>query len=207
MSRISAEQLEGMSDEELVGRALSDDYQAFEEILHRYQDKAYRLAWGLVKNDAEAQDVVQEAFLNIHRKLDTFEGNAKLGSWIYRIVVNQALMRLRKTKRRAEVGIEEAPLDVDRELGAFSGQAPWQVRADEAAQNSELRQQILAAIDELDPKYQAVFVLREVEGLPHAEIAEILGLSVGAVKTRLHRARLFLQAALEPYLGRSEDIR
>lgn len=204
---MSTEQLEGMSDEELARRALGDDYQAFEEILNRYQDKAYRLAWGLVKNDAEAQDVVQEAFLNIHRKLDSFEGSAKLGSWIYRIVVNQALMRLRKTKRRAEVGIDDAAVEVGSEVGAFSGQAPWQVRADEAAQNRELRQQILAAVDSLDPKYQAVFVLREVEGLPHAEIAEILGLTVGAVKTRLHRARLFLQAALEPYLGRSEDIR
>lgn len=198
--------VEDLSDEALVDRILDDDYQAYEELVRRYRDKAYRLAWSLVKDDAEAQDVVQEAFLNIYRKLDTFSGESKLGSWIYRVVVNAALMRMRKRDRRSEIGLEDMDVDVDEEEAAFSDTPEWRIRADEAAEQQELREQILAAVDELAPKYQAVFVLREVEGLTLAEIADVLDLTEGAVKTRLHRARLHLQAALKPYLGRSESI-
>ena len=197
--------LADLSEGELVDRAVGGDFSAFEEIVERHQDQAYRLAWGMVRDDAEAQDVVQDAFLNIYRKLDTFEGDAKLGSWIYRIVVNAALMRIRKTSRRRETSIEEAGA-TEPEEGAFSTPVTWEVQADVAAENRELRDQILAAIDELEPRYQAVFLLREIEGLPLQEIADILELSEGGVKTRLHRARLFLQAALEPYLKRNESI-
>ncbi len=196
--------LEEVSEGELISRALEDDYEAFEEIVVRHQDKAYRLAWGLVKNDAAAQDVVQDAFLNVYRKLHTFAGDARLGTWIYRVVVNAALMRIRKEQRRRETGFSpEAP---EPEEGAFAVPTSWRVQADVAAENQELREQIVAAIDELDPKYQTVFLLRELEGLSLKEIGEVLELSEGAVKTRLHRARLFLQASLEPYLGRSESI-
>ena len=198
-------QWQELDDEELVEHALANNYGAFEEIVRRFQDRAYRLAWGLVKTDAEAQDVVQEAFLNIYRKLHTYSGDAQLGSWIYRVVVNAALMRLRKTRRRAEIGIDDVPSVTDEE-GVFSERPTWQMQADEAAENQELGEQILTAVDELDPKYQAVFILREVEGLPLVEIAAVLDLTEGAVKTRLHRARLHLQAALQPYLGRSESI-
>ena len=200
-------ELTSMTDEELVDRALDDDYEAFEELVRRYKKKAYRLAWSLVKEEAEAQDVVQEAFLNIYRKLHTFSGDAQLGSWIYRVVVNAALMRLRKRDRRSEIGLEDAAGEVEDREGTFAGRPQWQIHADEAAENVELREQILAAVDELDPKYQAAFVLREVEGLSLREIAEVLNLSEGAVKTRLHRARLHLRAALEPYLGRDESIK
>lgn len=197
---------EAPGDDVLVERAVEGDYEAFEAIVERYQDRAYRLAWSLVKDEAEAQDVVQEAFLNVYRKLDTFEGEAKFGSWIYRVVVNAALMRLRKTRRRAEVAMDQAGSSVAEEDSAFSQRPGWRVHADKAAENVELREQILAAIDELDPKYQAVFLLREIEDLSLAEIAEVLELSEGAVKTRLHRARLHLRAALQPYLGRNESI-
>ncbi len=202
----SKEGIGEVSDEKLVERALDDDYAAFEELVRRYRDNGYRLAWSLVKNESEAQDVVQEAFLNIYRKLDTFAGDAQLGSWIYRVVVNAALMRLRKQERRSEIGLEELGAEVEERQGSFSKRPQWQIHADEAAENVELREQILAAVDELDPKYQAVFILREVEDLALKEIAEVLELSEGAVKTRLHRARLHLRAALEPYLGRSESI-
>ncbi len=197
---------EQVSDEELVERVLTDDYEAFEALVRRYQDKAYRLAFSLVKDESQAQDVVQEAFLNIYRKLDTFSGDAQFGSWIYRVVVNAALMRLRKERRRSEIGLEDTAADVVEEQGTFSDQPSWQTQADEAAENVELREQILAAVDELAPKYQAVFILREVEDLSLAEIGEVLELTEGAVKSRLHRARLHLRAALEPYLGRSETI-
>lgn len=203
---LSADALDALDDAALASRAVDGDFAAFEKIVERHRDKAFRLAFSLTKNEADAQDVVQEAFINIYRKLDTFAGDAQLSSWMYRIVVNAALMRLRKTRRRAEVSVDDVSDPAHFEPSVPGEPAGWRVRGDEAAENRELRDQILAAIDQLDPKYQAAFLLREIEGLSLDEIASVLDLSTGAVKTRLHRARLFLQAALEPYLGREEDI-
>lgn len=203
---LSADALDALDDAALASRAVDGDFAAFEKIVERHRDKAFRLAFSLTKSEADAQDVVQEAFINIYRKLDTFAGDAQLSSWMYRIVVNAALMRLRKTRRRAEVSVDDVSDPAHFEPSVPGEPAGWRVRGDEAAENRELRDQILAAIDQLDPKYQAAFLLREIEGLSLDEIAAVLDLSTGAVKTRLHRARLFLQAALEPYLGREEDI-
>jgi RNA polymerase sigma-70 factor, ECF subfamily len=131
--------------------------------------------------------------------LDSFEGDAKFSSWLYRVVVNAALMRLRKLKRRQEVELDEGATDG---IGPSADDSlpSWRSRADEAAENQELRQRIIAAIDELEPKYQAVFVLKEIEGMSLEEIADVLDLSIPAVKTRLHRARLHLRATLAAYL-------
>lgn len=192
--------LKNADDEELVERAQQGEYAAFEEIVRRYQDKAYRLAFSLMKDESDAQDVVQEAFLNMYRKLDTFEGRSKFGSWMYRVVTNAALMRLRAQKRRGEVSLEEDDSEF-REDDYYVATVPeWRVRADEAAENRELRDKIIEAVDELPPKYQTVFLLKEVEGLSLKEIAEVLDMSVGGIKSRLHRARLHLRATLEPYL-------
>lgn len=188
-------------DLELVARAVDGDYEAFERIVERYQEKGYRLAWSMVKDDDLAADVVQDAFLNVYRKLDTFKGDSKFSSWIYRVVVNAALMKLRKQKRRSEVQLEALSpsfLDSGHHAGPVS---QWRPRADETALNHELREKIIEAVDELEPKYQSVFVLKEVEGLSLQEIGEVMELSVPAVKSRLHRARLFLRATLEPYLA------
>lgn len=203
---LPADALDALDDAVLASRAVDGDFAAFEKIVERHRDKAYRLALGLTKSEADAQDVVQEAFINIYRKLDTFNGDAQLSSWMYRIVVNAALMRLRKTRRRAEVSVDDVQDPTQLEQFTPGAPAGWRVRGDEAAENRELRAQILAAIDQLEPRYQAVFLLREIEGLSLDEIAAVLDLTTGAVKTRLHRARLFLQATLEPYLGREEDI-
>lgn len=197
---ISNRDFDALSDEELVARAQSGEYDAYEEIVRRYQDKAFRLAFSLMKNETDAQDVVQEAFLNMYRKLDTFKGQSQFGSWMYRVVVNAALMRLRKKKRRSEVPVDDDEGEF-REDDYYVASVPeWRVRADEAAENRELRQKIIEAVDELPPKYQTVFLLKEVEGLPLKEIAEVVDLSVGGVKSRLHRARLHLRATLESYL-------
>jgi RNA polymerase sigma-70 factor (ECF subfamily) len=193
--------LQNLADESLVELAQGGDYAAYEEIVRRYQDKAFRLAFSLTKNETDAQDVVQEAFLNMYRKLDSFKGDAQFGSWMYRVVVNAGLMRLRKRKRRSEVSVDQENGEF-REDDYYVATVPqWRVRADEAVENRELRQKIIEAVDELAPKYQTVFLLKEVEGLKLDEIAEVLDLSVGGVKSRLHRARLHLRATLEPYLS------
>lgn len=187
-------------DLRLVEAALDGDFSAYEALVSRYQDKAYRLAWSMVKDDSDANDVVQDAFLNIYRKLDTYNGDAALSSWIYRIVVNTSLMKLRKQKRRSEISMDElGPSFLDDGHHAFTV-PEWRVRADEAVENRELRQKILDAIDDLEPKYQTVFILKEIEGLSLKDVGDITGLSVPAVKSRLHRARLYLRASLERYV-------
>lgn len=199
--RMSDQDRQEMPDESLVELAQAGDYAAYEEIVRRYQEKAFRLAFSLTKNDAEAQDVVQEAFLNVYRKLDSFKGDSKFGSWMYRVVANAGLMRLRKRRRLGEVSVDNESFELPEEE-YYDGATPqWRVRADEAVENLELREKIIEAVDELPPKYQTVFVLKEVEGLKLEEIAEVLDLSVGGVKSRLHRARLHLRATLAPYLS------
>lgn len=189
-----------LSDEALVARAQGHDFAAYEEIVRRFQDKAFRLAFGLTRNESDAQDVVQEAFLNMYRKLDSFKGDSQFGSWMYRVVVNAALMRLRKRKRLGEVSVDDENGEV-REDEYYAGSIPeWRMHADVAIENQELRQKIIEAVDALAPKYQTVFVLKEIEGLKLDEIAEVLDLTVGGVKSRLHRARLQLRASLESYL-------
>ena len=194
-------QLEDLSDEDLVERAQQGEYAAYEEIVRRYQDKAFRLAYSLMKDESDAQDVVQEAFLNMYRKLDTFEGKSQFGSWMYRVVTNAALMRLRKQKRRSEVQVEDEEAELSEDKYYVTSVPEWRVRADEAAENKELRAKIIEAVDELPPKYQTVFLLREVEGLSLKEIADVLDMSVGGIKSRLHRARLHLRATLDSYLS------
>jgi RNA polymerase sigma-70 factor (ECF subfamily) len=196
----TSEQIDSASDDRLVEWAQDGAYGAYEEIVRRYQDKAFRLAFSLMKNESDAQDVVQEAFLNMYRKLDTFEGKSAFGSWMYRVVVNAALMRLRKKKRRSEVQVDDEEGDFPEDEYYVTSAPEWRLRADEAAENSELREKIIDAVGELAPKYQTVFLLKEVEGLSLKEIAGVLDLSVGGIKSRLHRARLHLRATLESYL-------
>ncbi len=188
-------------DLEIVKLAVEGDYVAFQQIVEKYQDRAYRLAWSLVKNDDDANDVVQDAFLNVFRKLDTFDGRAKFSSWLYRVVVNAGLMRLRKKRRRSEIPLEEFGPQFLEDGHHVSVAPSWDIRGDRVVENNELREKILEAVDQLEEKYQTVFLLREVEDLDLKEIAQILELTVPAVKSRLHRARLFLRATLEPYMA------
>ncbi len=187
------------TDEEIVAAVNGGDLAAFEVLVERYSGRLYRLAWSFVKEDHTAQDVTQEAFLNAYRGLARFEGKSAFGSWIYRITVNAALMKLRSKRRRPEESLEaksegfgggprESHLVLDR-----------QTAATEFA-STELRSEIQTAVDGLEEKYRAVFLLRDVDGLSIAETAEVLELSAAAVKSRLHRARLFLRASLERYV-------
>ena len=189
----------GLEDATLVARTLDGDTDAFELLVCRYAEKFFRMAQGIVENESDAQDVIQKALLKIHGKLETLRDHSSFSSWAYRIVKNQALMKVRKQKRNSEVGFGDLGPGKDDERH-FEGLAPeWRSRADEAFETSELRERILEAIEELEPKYQSPFVLYEFEGHELPEIGELLDLSVAGVKTRLHRARLRLRATLERY--------
>jgi len=192
-----------VSDEELVARARAKDFGAFEQLLDRYEDKIFRLAYRFVRNETEAKEVLQDTFLSIWRKLDTFKGDSQFGSWLYRVAANTALMRLRAQRRHPEVSTEELPAGYLDNFGSLPPTGDnWARRPDDELQSDELRRQIQSAADALPEIYRTVFILRDVEGLSTEETAEILDISVPTVKTRLHRARIALRDTITGYFNK-----
>lgn len=196
-----------MSDELLVARARGKDEAAFEELVSRYEDKLYRLAMRFVRNETDAQEILQDAFLSAWRNLPTFEGRAQFGSWMYRVTVNAALMLLRSRNRHPEVTVDDVEPAALNEAVAESGQmmrsnADWSQRPDDQLQSEELRKHIQTSVDALPEGLRTVFLLRDVEELSTEDTAELLQLSVPAVKTRLHRARLALREAIGRYFAK-----
>lgn len=189
--------LRELPDPELVERFRKGRSSAFRELVRRYQGKVYALALRLTSNQADAQEVLQDTFLSVYRKIETFRGDSAFSSWLYRITANAALMKIRSRGNRRDVPLDDV-------LSAVEGQPyiptmgrDWSEDAERVAINRQLAQQIGAAVEKLPEKYRVVFLLREVEGLPTQEVADALGLSTPTVKTRLHRARLFLRQELE----------
>jgi RNA polymerase sigma-70 factor (ECF subfamily) len=189
-----------VTDEDLVARARHKDFGAFEALLERYEDKVFRLAFRFVRNESDAKEILQDTFLSIWRKLDTFKGDSQFGSWLYRVAANTALMRLRAQRRHPEVSTEELPIGYLDNYGQLpmSGEN-WARRPDDELQSDELRRRIQKAVDELPEIYRTVFIIRDVEGLSTEETAEVLEISIPTVKTRLHRARLALRDAITRY--------
>lgn len=170
---------------------------AAESLISRYGERAYRLARRITGNGEDAEEVVQDAFCTVVRKIDMFRGESAFGSWLYRIVANAAYHKLRGRQRRwRELSLDEV-LPVFDADGAHAGPvADWSTRVNDPAVQAELRTALSAAIDELPATYRTVLMLRDVEGQSNSEIAIALGLSVPVVKTRVHRARLFLRKRL-----------
>jgi RNA polymerase sigma factor (sigma-70 family) len=183
-------------DAELVARIAGHDQAAFEVLTRRHNGRLFRVARAILKDDAEAEDALQDAYLDAYRHIDDFHGGARLSTWLTRIVINQALMRLRKHKRDRIV----VP------FGDGSGTEPDQAEADVADERSEsppgatLRAEIRRAlerrIDELPTAFRTVFVMREVEDMTVDETAECLSIPAATVRTRLFRARALLREAL-----------
>jgi len=178
-------------DQELVAALRRRDPAAFATAFDRYADKIYRLALGLVGDELEADGVVQETFVRLFQKLDSFEGRSSLGTWLYRVAYNLSLDHLRK--RRPELSID----DEGEEMAAVAATvADWGRLPEEALSNEEVREALDEAIAGLPEHYRVVFILREIEGLSTEETAEITEISISAAKVRLHRARLFLRERL-----------
>src|SRR6267143_5092262 len=177
-------------DCQLVSALSSGQPGAPEELLGTYGDRAYRLALRITRNTEDAEEVVQDAFCAIVRKIDAFRRQSAFSSWLYRIVANAAYNKLRERPgRRRAVSLDDI--------------APG--HEDDAAVQNELRAVLQGAIHGLPPAYRAVFVLRDVDGLSNVEISEALGLSIANVKSRVHRARLSLRARLADYKSRAEE--
>jgi RNA polymerase sigma-70 factor (ECF subfamily) len=197
-----------LSDDALVARAKQRDFEAFEALIERYEDKVYRLAFRFVRNETEAKEIVQETLLSVWRKLDGFKGDSQFSSWLYRVTANAALMRLRTQRRHPEVSTEELEPGFLEQRESAYGQVTspgenWARRPDDELQSEELRGELQRAIDALPEIYRTVFLVRDVDGFSTEETAEALGISVPTVKTRLHRARIALREAIGSYFERT----
>ena len=190
------------SDGTLVDALRRRESTAAERLLETYGDRVYRLALRITGNAQDAEEVVQDAFWSVLRHIDTFRGESLLGSWIYRITANTAYQKLRRAAhRRDEISLDQVLpiLDDGHHHGDPSGD--WSARIDDPAIQSELRDVLAAAIDELPANHRAVFVLHDVEGLSMAEVTDALGISLATAKTTAHRARLRLRKRLGMFLS------
>jgi RNA polymerase sigma-70 factor, ECF subfamily len=186
----------------LVAAAKAGDISAFETLVGRYERKIFRLAQNITQNREDAEDVMQESFLKAYEHLDGFQGNSRFYTWLVRISVNQALMKLRK--RRPNVVSLDEEVDTGEELMPREVE-DWGPSPEERYKQTELSDILSSTIAELDPSFRIVFQLRDIEELSTEETAEALGLSVPAVKSRLLRARLKLRQKLDRYFKRSEN--
>lgn len=174
---------------------------AAERLVATYGSRAYRLAIAITRNGADAEEVVQDAFCSVIRGIETFRAESAFGSWLYRIVANAAYQKLRgRSARPVTIALDEV-LPAFRDDGRARPLADWSASLDDHARRTELRLVLAAAIDALPAEYRATLVLRDVEGLATAEVAQTLGLTIPNVKSRLHRARLFLRHRLAAHLA------
>jgi RNA polymerase sigma-70 factor, ECF subfamily len=185
----------------LVAAAKSGDLNAFDTLVNRYERKIFRLAQNITQNKEDAEDAMQEAFLKAFEHLGEFEGNSRFYTWLVRIAVNQALMKLRK-RRPNQVSLDEE-IDTGEEMLTREIE-DWGPSPEERFKQNELGDILNEAIQELDPSFRIVFQLRDIEELSTEETAETLGLSIPAVKSRLLRARLKLRQRLNRVFRRSD---
>jgi RNA polymerase sigma-70 factor (ECF subfamily) len=180
----------------LVSLAKKGDLAAFDELVNRYERRIFRLAMNITQNREDAEDAAQDAFLKSFQHLPEFQGGSRFYTWLVRIAVNEALMRLRR--RRPNVTSLDEPVQTDDDLMPRQIE-DWEPTPEQRYQVTELNSILNNAIAELDPIFRTVFVLRDVEQLSTEETAETLGISVPAVKSRLLRGRLKLREKLNRY--------
>jgi RNA polymerase sigma-70 factor, ECF subfamily len=192
-------------DRTLLDKAVAGDAGALEALMTRHAGRVYRLAYGITRNPADAEEVVQDVFLTVVRKGGSFEGQATLATWMYRVTMNAALNRRRGKRRELEVSLEEH-LPTYTEDGHRAGDrsdllVDWSSTPEEWVLSGESRRVLENAIDSLPDHYRAVLVLRDVEELSNEEVASIVGDSLASVKSRLHRARMALREQLTRHFG------
>ena len=193
-------------DKKYVAAAKRGEQAGFQALFERYHRRAYAVALGVVKSPADATDLVQDAFVKVHKNIDKFEGNSSFYTWLYRIVMNLSIDHIRKKKRRQNVAFDEKFGDERRALGDAAQSSPLTPHLlDGNPQRTVLRRELASAIaealDELPEHHRAVVLLREVEGLSYQEIAETLEVPRGTIMSRLFHARRSLQQSLATRFG------
>jgi RNA polymerase sigma-70 factor, ECF subfamily len=189
-----------LSEAALIVRLRARDTRALEILMERHASRVYRVAFGITRSEADAEEVVQDVFLSLFEKISAFEERAALGTWLYRVATNAALLRRRGKRVELEVSLEDQ-LPTFREDGHRAGErsfllADWSASAEDEVLSEETHALVRQAIDMLPPHYRAVVVLRDIEELSNEGTAEILGEPVSSVKSRLHRARMALREQL-----------
>jgi RNA polymerase sigma-70 factor (ECF subfamily) len=202
--------IQTLSDVELIERFQKGCSMSFNEIVSRYESKAYNLAMRLTRNTEDAEEVLQDVFVTVYRKVAGFEGKSKFSSWLYRITVNAAFMKLRKRRQDHSVALEDVMPNLHN-VTTLAPQSIWSMPCDSLAVSNEVRIALESAIARLPEEYRAVFILRDIDGLSNKEVGDILDLSIPAVKSRLHRSRLMLRKRLrrfyEDYLAQEKTQR
>jgi RNA polymerase sigma-70 factor (ECF subfamily) len=199
----TAPPIENNEEQALVARARAGDTDAFTVLVERYERKIFRLAKHITQNDEDAEDVLQEAFMKAYSNLDSFQGQSKFYTWLVRIAVNEALMKLRKRKSDRTVSLDE-PHETEEDT-VTREIAVWEDDPEKKYSRDEMREILDKAVDSLKPGFRTVFVLRDIEELSTEETADALGISVPAVKSRLLRARLQLREKLTRVFKRKGD--
>ncbi len=188
-------------DAELVEALRRDDPRAMETLVDTYGDRVYRLGLRITGSTQDAEEVAQDALWTAGRKIGTFKGESAFGSWLYRIAANAAYMKLRSRRsKERELPLEELLPALEDNGVHFEPMDDWSERVDDNALRGELRAVLEQAIDELPADYRTALVLHDIEGLSNPEIAESLGISLPALKSRVHRSRLYLRKRLSGYL-------
>ncbi len=188
--------LDKKSDKELIQEFLAGNQDCYIELTERYTEKAFNLAFRFTRNHEDAEEVLQDVFVTIYKKLGAFEGKSAFSSWLYRITVNTALMLIRKRKQTPTISVEEISLSVKE---SWTGDTSANANVNYISTQHELRAMLDQAVGKLPEEYRSIFLMRDVDGLSNQEVGEILGMSVPAVKSRLHRARLMLRKRLQKF--------
>jgi RNA polymerase sigma-70 factor (ECF subfamily) len=189
------------ADADLVEALRREAPDAAERLVERFGDRVYRLAMRITGLNEDAEEAAQDALWTAARKIHMFKGESAFGSWIYRITANAAYQKLRTRRQKSsEIALDDVLPSLDGDGHHFEPMDDWTNRVDEKALQGELRQVLTEAIDTLPPDYRTALVLHDVEGVSNPDIAEALGISLPAVKSRVHRSRLFVRKRLSEYL-------
>ena len=195
---------EGMPEEELLAALKAGDDAAYETLVRTYAPRMLMVARRFMRQEQDAQDAVQDAFISAFKAIEKFEGNSKLSTWLHRITVNACLMKLRSQKRKPERPIEDLLPKYHDDGHPQSVPQGWAVTTDTAVQDRETQRFVREKIDELPESYRTVLLLRDIEEHSTEETAQLMGISNGAVKTRLHRARQALRELLDARMAGGE---
>ena len=188
------------SEANLLVRLRDGEADAYEQLIREQGQQMLRVARRLMRDESDARDVVQDAFLSAFRGMDRFQGHARLGTWLHRIVVNACLMRLRQ-RSRTEVSIDEFLPQFEEDGHRRNVRPAWYQPAEFTLQSQENRRLVRESIDRLPETYRTVLLMRDIEELNTDEVASLLGVTHNAVKIRLHRARQALREILDPHFA------
>lgn len=205
------ESVQEFTDSELVERAKAGEHGAFRELYEKYNRRAYAVALGVLRNQEEALEVVQEGFVKAYKNLEKFKGNSSFYTWLYRIVMNLCIDKTRRRKRVRQVEFEEAARTLGHDsttvqneslLPNFLGQDPSRTFA-----RKEIREQIGSALAQLSESHRTVLVMREIDGMSYDEMAKLMECSKGTIMSRLFHARKNMQKLLQDFVGAEKDLK